>query len=410
MRIAEILKSRFNYEVKILTSNAIDFKALRSPKGKIVKKNNKFFSSVNNLEIERLSINYDKTVEQKMKNLEQFGINRMLNLPNAAIKKLLHNGPYLNNVQEHFNELEDNNYDIIHTTYYPYFNLIYALIIARKLNIPSICTPFFHFSNPRYLDSNMINVLKEFDFLIACTEIEKRKLHEILNIDYEKIHVIPMGVDPEVYNNDARKHHGFDFKTHYFQKKERNYKMILFCGYKNFEKGAISILKALPKIISKYKKIYFVFIGPSTIAFNRELSRIHKNKYIRVINLTPDNLKGYLDEKKISAFKNSDIYLMPSRSDAFGIAFLEAWAAGKPVIGANIGATPQVIRDNIDGFLVEFGNTDDICKKVLTLLKSKRLRNKFGAAGKVKVLRCFNWQKVVEQTLELYKQIEEGKN
>ncbi len=62
---------------------------------------------------------------------------------------------------------------------------------------------------------------------------------------------------------------------------------------------------------------------------------------------------------------------MPSRSDAFGIAFLEAWAAGKPVIGANIGATPEVIRNGIDGFLVEFDNPRDIAEKVVKLLKTK---------------------------------------
>ena len=42
---------------------------------------------------------------------------------------------------------------------------------------------------------------------------------------------------------------------------------------------------------------------------------------------------------------------MPSRSDAFGISFLEAWSAGNPVIGARIGATPEVIRQDVDGLL-----------------------------------------------------------
>ena len=59
-------------------------------------------------------------------------------------------------------------------------------------------------------------------------------------------------------------------------------------------------------------------------------------------------MTGYYDKKKIAAFKEADLYLMPSRSDAFGISFLEAWSAGKPVIGARIGATPEVIRENID--------------------------------------------------------------
>ena len=165
-----------------------------------------------------------------------------------------------------------------------------------------------------------------------------------------------MGVDYTAFSNSYKKMNDFNFKKYYFQKNEKKYKMILFCGYKNFEKGALSILKTIPTIIRRFKKVYFVFIGPSTIAFNRELSKIRKIKDVRIINLSPDNLTGYLDKKKISAFKTSDIYLMPSRSDAFGIAFLEAWAAGKPVIGANVGATPEVIRDQIDGLLVRFND------------------------------------------------------
>ena len=83
-------------------------------------------------------------------------------------------------------------------------------------------------------------------------------------------------------------------------------------------------------------------------------------------------MTGYYDKKKLAVFKETDVYCMPSRSDAFGIAFLEAWAAGKPVIGANIGATPEVINNNIDGYLVDFDNPHDIAEKVVKLLKKKR--------------------------------------
>ena len=68
--------------------------------------------------------------------------------------------------------------------------------------------------------------------------------------------------------------------------------MVLFCGYKNYEKGAISLMKAIPHVIKKIKKVYFIFIGPSTQAYNREYSKINKMKDVRIINFTPDNLDG----------------------------------------------------------------------------------------------------------------------
>ena len=123
------------------------------------------------------------------------------------------------------------------------------------------------------------------------------------------------------------------------------------------------------------------------------------------MNLTPDNLTGYFDKKKIAAFKETDLYLMPSRSDAFGISFLEAWAAGKPVIGANIGATPDVIINGIDGYLVEFDNPKDISEKVIKLLRSKRLRKKFGTAGNEKVRINHTWDLIAKRTHDTYQHL-----
>ena len=96
---------------------------------------------------------------------------------------------------------------------------------------------------------------------------------------------------------------------------------------------------------------------------------------------------------------------MPSRSDAFGISFLEAWAAGKPVIGARIGATPEVIRENIDGLLVEFDNPEDIAEKVIYLLKNKRLRKRYGTAGQIRVSQKHTWDIIAKETHNTYKNL-----
>jgi len=405
-RIAEILTSKYNYNVDIFTSDAIDFKALRDPNGKVVKKNNKHFSVVNNLTINRFSVNYDTSEAEALKNLKKIPSFKSLNLSDDCVKSFIKNGPYLGDLIEFFINKPDLNYKLIHTTFFPYFNLILSLMIGIKNNIPKICTPFFHFSNPRYMDLKLVEVLMKFDLLIACTKIEKQILINEFKIPKEKISVIPMGVD---YKRFERVHistyNDYFFKKQYFDKKEINYQLVLFCGYKNFEKGAISILKAIPFILQKVKKVYFIFIGPSTRAFNYEYSKIRKYKGVRIINLTPDNLSGYFDKKKLTAFKEADVYLMPSRSDAFGISFLEAWAAGKPVIGARIGATPEVIDENIDGLLVEFNDPKDIAKKVILLLKNKKLRKKLGSMGESKVSQKYTWDIITGKTNLTYQSL-----
>jgi glycosyltransferase involved in cell wall biosynthesis len=344
------------------------------------------------------------TLDEKLSRVKKLPLIKDLNLSGEILKILVKNGPFL---EELISKLENNikfSYDLIHTTFFPYFNLIISLLIGKANNIPTICTPFFHFANPRYLNLEIGSILSNFDKIISCTNSEKSFLVNHLKIPSEKIRVISMGVDFLKFKENKNPNQ-FGFKKKYFKPSETKYKMVLFCGYKNYEKGAVSILKAIPKINNEFKKVYFVFIGPSTLAFNRELSKIQKLRYTRVINLTPDNLTGYFDKKKIAAFKETDIFLMPSRSDAFGIAYLEAWASGKPVIGANIGAIPEVINDKVDGLLVQFDNQSDIAKKVVHLLKHKKLRKKYGSNGQEKVGKFYSWDKIASKTHELYQEL-----
>ena len=405
-RMAEILSSKYNYYVDIYTSNAIDFKALRSTEGKSIKENDKFFDCVNNLKIDRFLIENKVSLEEKIKYIKNIPEYGLLNLSDDCLKLFLKNGPYLFDLIEHFLNSKNQNYDLAHTAFFPYFNLIITLITGKLFKIPTICTPFFHFSNPRYLNNKLIEVLRRFDLLIACTNLEKTFFIKNFKINERKVKVIPMGVDMKKFESiNKSKLTDLKFKEKFFKKKESKFKMVLFCGYKNYEKGAISVLKSIPIILKKIKKVYFVFIGPSTQAYNRELSKIHKIKNTRIINFSPDNLKGYFDKKKLAAFKEADIFCMPSRSDAFGIAFLEAWAAGKPVIGANIGATPDVINDKIDGYLVKFDNPHDIAEKVVKLLKEKRLRKKFGSAGKLNVSQNYTWELVAKKTHLAYQEL-----
>ncbi|MFW9941187.1 MAG: glycosyltransferase family 4 protein [Candidatus Thorarchaeota archaeon] len=405
-RMAEILTSRYNYNLDIFTSNAIDFKALRNPIGKVIKSDNKLFHKVNSLKVQRFPINYNVSEDEIYRRLKTINVFNSLNLSGECVKKIIKNGPYLEDLINFLITSNKKNYDLIHTTFFPYFNLIISLIVGKMIEVPTICTPFFHFSNPRYSNPVLSEILSKFDQIIACTHIEKKNLVHKFKLQKEKINVIPMGVDNKIFiNNHKTQLHPYKFKENFFHEKEKKFRLILYCGYKNYEKGAISILNSIPLILEKIKKLYFVFIGPSTKAYNHELSKIQKLKRARIINFTPDNLTGYYDKKKIAAFKEADLYLMPSRSDAFGIAFLEAWAAGKPVIGARIGATPEVIRENIDGLLVEFDNPNDIAQKVIKLLKNKKLKKKFGLAGQYRVSQNYTWDIIAEKTHNIYQSL-----
>ena len=400
------MNSKFNYTVDVCTSTAIDFKGLRHAEGKIITPGDKYYDRINNLKISRYPINYNINIDEKLHTVKNLSSYKTLQLSDECLTEFLKNGPYLDSLIEKIKLPTNFSLDLIHATFFPYFNLLIALILGKILNKPTVCTPFFHFSNPRYHNKYLLEALEKFDMIIACTALEKKVLTKKLGISENRIKIISMGVNFKKFNQSSEQSKNeFGFKRKFFELYEKDYKMVLFCGYKNFEKGAISILKAIPNILKKFPQVYFVFIGPSTLAFNRELSKLRKITKPRIVNLTPDNLKGYYDPKKIAAFKETDIFLMPSRIDAYGIAHLEAWASGKPVIGANIGATPEVIRNNVDGLLVEFNNYEDIANKVVTLLKNERLSDKMGQEGKKKVQENLSWYDVAKKTHQVYMEL-----
>ena len=187
----------------IFTSNAIDFKALRDPKGKVINNSENHYNRVNNLNINRFPVKYDVSEVEQFNNIKNLDEYKSLDLSDTCLKELLKNGPYIPEILDHFLKSENFNYDIIHSTFFPYFNLLVGLILGKKYKIPVIITPFFHFSNPRYLDSALLDVLYKADLIIACTNIEKEVLIDKTGIQSEKIKVIPMGVDYDKFTRSS---------------------------------------------------------------------------------------------------------------------------------------------------------------------------------------------------------------
>jgi len=254
--IAEILYLKYNYGVNVYTSTAIDFKGLREPSGKIIKPGEKYYDNVNNLKITRFPVKYNVSLNDKLKVIQKFTSYKELELPEECLAEYLRNGPYLETLLEDLAHFPKVSFDLIHTSFFPYFNTILTLMLGNLTNKPTVCTPFFHFSNPRYLNKNYFEPLQKFDKIIACTNLEKKILSEKLSIPEEKIKVIPMGVNYKKFILPRKQTpKRFKFKQKYFKQNEKNYRMVLFCGYKNYEKGALSILKAIPYILKKYRKV-----------------------------------------------------------------------------------------------------------------------------------------------------------
>jgi len=404
LNLAEYMKKRFNYNSIVICSNAIDYRAIKFNNGLCINENHRYYSKYNEIQIYRIKLNYNCYVEPENFNksvefLLECCKKLNLNIEIKVIVEYLKNGPNLNSFIKYiFDGLFNFKPDLIHSVYLPYSSILYSLIIAKFYKIPSICTPFYHIFNPRYASNSLFEVLKYYDTIISCTNYEKQQLI-IKGIPESKIFVLPMGVNFEKYSNSIqnKSKQNLSFKKFY----KINGDFILFCGHKNYEKGAITILKSIPLIYNYFPDLYYVFIGPSTAAFEFNLKKVKKLSN-NILNIKPEQLNGYYDWRKISAFQECIIFVMPSRSDAYGMVYLEAWASKKPVIGAKTPVMEEVILNNYDGILVEFDNPIELSNSIIKLLKDKQLREYLGQNGYKKVLNNNRWEIIIDKTKEIY--------
>ncbi|MEM8858391.1 MAG: glycosyltransferase family 4 protein [Chloroflexota bacterium] len=104
-----------------------------------------------------------------------------------------------------------------------------------------------------------------------------------------------------------------------------------------------------------------------------------------------------------------DIFAMPSRTDSFGIVYLEAWANRKPVIGSDAWGTADVIYDGVDGMLVPFGNAAALEEKLHFLITNPSEQVRMGNNGYQKLVEKHTWEPTYEQIKAHYlKTLERG--
>lgn len=98
----------------------------------------------------------------------------------------------------------------------------------------------------------------------------------------------------------------------------------------------------------------------------------------------------------------SDLFLLPSEHESFGLSALEALASGVPVIGTDSGGLPEVVQNGRTGFLVDVGDVEAAAERATRLLADEGLRRRMGAAAREDAKSRFDRGAIVERYLALY--------
>lgn len=112
-------------------------------------------------------------------------------------------------------------------------------------------------------------------------------------------------------------------------------------------------------------------------------------------NVPPDEIPQRLAE--------ADVFVRPSRSEGLGTAFLEAMAAGLPVIGTRVGGIPDFLVDRETGLFCKVDDPKDLAEKIKLLLSDEQLWQKLSENGKKLVEQNYSWDKVASRTNGIFK-------
>ncbi len=267
--------------------------------------------------------------------------------------------------------------DIVHLHTLPYFHNIVGYFIAKILRKKIVITPHFHPGHPQYERDTLFRVLNKTDAIITMTKYEKDYLVK-KGIRAEKIYVTGNSV---IGTNCQKQEKPDSFIINLVKKYNitKEAKKIIFIGRKELYKGIGTLIEAAKSIADEEEIDLFLFlVGPDTTEFVTKYPGLNNMGRLKVINF------GLVsEEEKSGLLKLSDLLVLPSEFEAFGIVFLEAWQHKKPVIGSNSGGVPEVIEGA--GLCAEYGDANDLKEKIKTILFDKELAFKLGEAGKEKI-------------------------
>ncbi len=227
------------------------------------------------------------------------------------------------------------------------------------------------------------------DRVIAVSRRTKRLLVDRYGIPENKIEVIYNGIENGEKNPNLKTPPAI----------ERTDKIVLFLGRVTMQKGPEYFIHAAKKVLEKIDDVKFVMAGTGDKI--QDMIELAAKTGIGHKTVFTGFLKGP-DVKKV--MEMADVYVMPSVSEPFGIAPLEAISNDVPVILSKQSGVSEVIEHALK---VDFWDTDEMANKIIAVLRHPPLGATLRSHAEIE-LRNLTWQGAAERCLEVYGQVAEA--
>ena len=141
--------------------------------------------------------------------------------------------------------------------------------------------------------------------------------------------------------------------------------------------------------------------GPELLQAFGEVLKVHPTAELVIVGAKPDVtapnciiLGDQSIEQLSRLYAEASVFCVPSRLEPFGVVFLEAMMHRLPVVSTRIAAIPDMVRERINGCLVEPGDTQTLARVLTELLTDPALCRRYGEAGHAHVTENYTWEKV----------------
>jgi N-acetyl-alpha-D-glucosaminyl L-malate synthase BshA len=231
--------------------------------------------------------------------------------------------------------------------------------------------------------------LQQSDGVTAVSKFLKQATIE--TFDFDEVEVIPNFICP--------KHYGHLTDSPLRAELAPNGEKILV-HVSNFRpvKRPADCVEILAKVKKDYPKVRLVMVGdgPERSAVSYRAGQLGVRDDTIFVGKQA-NIAEYLGV--------SDVFLLPSELESFGLAALEALACELPVIATRIGGIPEVVTDNETGYLSDIGDTEKMSADTLKLLNDEEMRRAFGERGREQAVERYGTEKIIPQYIAFYEKI-----
>ncbi len=170
-------------------------------------------------------------------------------------------------------------------------------------------------------------------------------------------------------------------------------KIVLFLGRITMQKGPEYFLRAAKRVVEKFKDVRFVVAGSGDM-IRQCVHEVADLKIGRYVTFT-----GFLRGDDVAkVFSMADLYVMPSVSEPFGIAPLEALSHNVPVIISKQSGVSEVLTHVLK---VDFWDTEEMANKILAVLRHPPLQTALKQHGHIE-MRKFSWNDTAEKLKDIY--------